>query len=534
MNIQTIRGYLIGFALIAALLMAVGCGDHWDLPTSVQNRIEDFGANDTSFVRLTPDWDAGHGYTWTSPTDILVGRDGHIFVIDHTEVDGYTGGRVVEMTNNGSFVRDDLFAEIADTSSAPVGIGQDSKLNLFMVNGSDSVFVWNQYVALNGVESVMDSMLLRDPDTETEYMFYGDRPIWEQGAELGEVENLETVDIWWGEDPDLVASVQAPYVFYIDSSYAVGVTIRPEFTDVTGGIDRSGKVYLSDQRDDRIIQVSVLPDKLIFLESGEATYTYTGEFDNVVIGAGQGQGAVNNATSLVTQDRGGSTAILFAQTNGNFLVQRISGSGENWYYDISPAGGGVPELQVLEYFGQPSAIDVGEQDSRGLGLIYVADQMQDRVTAFFSSGFQFREVAVDEILFDLNAGESLDEVLAVSELTVDEVLNPELVDFVAAREWTVEMDSSEILLTYLTEAGVAYSELVDPAVPQSYVAGRDTTLTLSVGVDTSVTVSFPILDAPQGVATSEGVVYISDTGNNRLLRFVRTDANTYLPEDPNQ
>ena len=59
-------------------------------------------------------------------------------------------------------------------------------------------------------------------------------------------------------------------------------------------------------------------------------------------------------------------------------------------------------------------------------------------------------------------------------------------------------------------------------------------LDLFFAADTTVEVLFPILDGPKGVATREGVVYIADSGNNRILRFLRSDSNTYLPENPDK
>lgn len=524
---------ILALVLVVSAISLLGCGEQWPLPTGVENRVEDFGANDTSFVRLTPDWDAAHGYTWTDPGDIQIGGDGNVFIIDHSEVNGHTGGRVVELNSNGTMIHNDLFTSVTDTTDPPLGIGQDSKLNLFMVNGTDQVFAWNQYASQVGIAEVMDSAQVRLVETGDIYTLYGDRPLWTQFLALPEG-TYEDVAFFGNDDPAVTALYEQPYVFYTDSSYAIGVTVTPEFVDVAGGNNRSEEIFLADRRDDRIIQVDVRLDKLLITNQGEVIYTYVGDFAGSIIGLGQGQGSVNSPTSLVTQNASGRTSIYFAQTKGNFLVQRITGSGENWNYDISPAGAGTPELQVLEYFGTPSSIAVGEQDTRGLGLIYVADSKQNRVTSFFSGGYRFREVAVEEELVDMLAGESLDDILAETGDALDDVLNPDLVDFVAARPWSVQLDSSESLSSYLLSAGVEFGDLVDPGVPESYVAGEDTLIHLSIATDTTVSVYWPILDSPGGVGTAEGVVYISDSGNNRLLRYVRTDANTYLPTDPNQ
>ena len=301
--------------------------------------------------------------------------------------------------------------------------------------------------------------------------------------------------------------------------------------DVAAGAANSNLIYYEDEQDDRIVETYVMPDRLIILKNGIAFYTYVGLYNEVAAGSGQGLGSVNSPTSLVTQGGGSSTSIFFAQTAGNFKVQKITGSGANWYYDLSVTEGGEPDLMKLNYFNKPMSVAVGERDARGLGLIYVADQVQNRVTAFLPSGFKFREVAVQDELVDLTAGQSLDDVLSLRGETLDDVLNPDLVGFISARMTTVSLDSAQSLASVLLNLGIRYSDLLDPPVLQSYIAGSDTSLDLSVAIDSTVKVLWPILSEPAGVATANGVVYISDTGNNRLLRFIRTDATSYLPQE---
>lgn len=511
-------------------LLLTGCGQHPPLPTAIENKVEDFGANDTSFVRLTPDWDAANGYTWTHPADIEIGPDGYMFVVDFSEVDGNTNGHVVQMTTTGSIVRNNLFTSVTDTSNAPRGIGQDTKLNIYMANGTDKLYCWNQYAAQTGVAELVQTVTFEDTATGNTYVVDNSMPLWMQLAALNS-NNLVLVDHTFTDDPDSIAKVTNPYLFYTDRTYAVGTLTKPKLVDVAAGAANSNLLFYADEQDDRIVEIYVLPDRLLILDNGIVFYTYVGFYNDVAAGSGQGLGSVNSPTSLVSQGGGSSTSIFFAQTAGNFRVQKITGAGSSWHYDLSVTDAGEPELMKLDYFSKPMSVAVGERDERGLGLIYVADQAQNRVTSFFPNGFKFREVAVEPEFIDLNAGQTLDDFLTQRGDALDEVLNPELMGFVSARMTPVALDSAQSLASVLQSLGIAYTDLIDPPVLQSYIATSDTSLDLSVAVDSTVKVLWPILDAPAGVASAEGVVYISDTGNNRLLRYIRTDANSYLPTE---
>ena len=76
------------FFWIYIILLSVfiaGCGEKMPLP-SVISSPESFGANDTSYIHLDPDWTASSmGYFAESrmkPVDIAIGDDGYIFIAD--------------------------------------------------------------------------------------------------------------------------------------------------------------------------------------------------------------------------------------------------------------------------------------------------------------------------------------------------------------------------------------------------------------------------------------------------------------------
>ncbi len=471
-----LTGGLVSLILTLLFAFGLGCGEQPDLPSNVNVRVGDFGANDTSFVRVRPDWDASNGYTWNLPSDIQVGRDGLIYVVDYTA----DSGRVVQMTRSGSVVRNNLFESIADTTRKIFGIGQDSKLQLYMVNGTDKIYAWNQVHSLNTIKEIYQLVILEHLETgEIDTVDLLSTPVWHLDPSY--LEDYYPIEIISTSHPDSIRQITEGYVFYSDTTSLSGA----QFTDVSSGVDYSSNVYVTDRNSDRIIELTAMPVRIVEFSDGNLGFTFTGVYNfNQVVGFGQGQGSTNNPTSIVNESAGGSnTAVYFTQTSGNFLVQRVYGVGSNWFFDLAATPEGEPEVLHLNYFGSPHAIAVGEKDSRGLGLFYIADSTQNRVPAFHPNGFLFREVAAEERLIDLQTGQDLASIIEAGSLDFNQALNPDL--------------------------------------SYDFIAENDTTISLYL----------PILNGPKGVATIEGVVFIADTGNNRILRFQRTDSDSYIPNE---
>ncbi len=475
------------FTAILLITMFTGCGEQPDLPASVNVNPDDFGANDTTFVRLGPDWNSANGYDFVYPTDIQVGREGYLYFVDHN-TDYGDGGRVVQMTRSGSVLNRDLFADQANAEHPIMGIGQDSRLNMFMVRGDSEVYIWNQYLDITGIDAILLSVDVHNPTTaETIHVDNTTTPAWELLTLYSQgYYPIEETAVWSYEAAD-VDPYREEYVLYQDTSRSSTV-----FTDVDAGVDEGQIVYLSDEYNDRVIGVWIVPDRIVLTPDGTALYTYTGVYDagQMVASFGQGQASTNNPTGVASSRLSSSqSAIFYTQRSGNYLVQKVKGSGEEWFFDFTPTPAGEPEVLHLNYFGSPMAVAVAERDELGLGLFYVADSMQNRVPAFFDNGFLFREVAFDEELIDLTAGDVLEDVLNAGGFLVDN----------------------------------GWSSALNPDLTLDYTALADTT----------VRVKFSILNGPKGVATLEGVVYIADSGNDRILRFKRSDVDSYLPDEGN-
>ncbi len=495
-----------------------------------------FGADDTSFVRISPDWSIDNGYSWDHPGDIQIGRDGLLYVLDQQD-----GGRAVQMSRDGAILKDDLFndalndLDLNPSGNLPLGIGQDSKLNLFMVNGTPEVYVWNQYNEIGIVEEIVTTLDIRSSDSTTITLDLREKPLWLHLEELADAGITNIIPLG-GTTNDTLSSYEQwtkPYVVYSDTSRS-----GTQFTDVDGGVDQTGRIYVSDRNTDRIMTLELRPVDILILENGEQGFTYEAFESYEVVSFGQGQGSTNNPTSIVSTGATGSetASMFFTQANGNFLVQRVLGTGEEWTFNLVAGSGGVPEVLELEYFGYPAAIAVGEGDERGLGLFYVADSLNNRVAAFQPNGFLFRDVASDEILIDLEPGELLQEVLDRDSLEFHSSMNWDLIDYRSVETHCVHLNPGDALAVALELDSLFYEDIFEPDVPVEFIADIDMDICFDFKSATTVKVRFPILNGPTGVGTHEGIVFIADldsAGNGRVLRFQRSDSDAYIPDDGN-
>ncbi|MBS1262614.1 MAG: hypothetical protein MAG453_01970 [Calditrichaeota bacterium] len=514
------------FIAAAFLLILPGCGDEPDLPTSVTIDPGDFGANDTTFVRVRPDWTASR-YGWVNPGELHIAYDGFFYVADERD-----GGRVVRLKLDGSIARADLFVPVVDTSGrAPVGLGQDSKLNLFMVDGSNLVFARNTLADQIGIAGVVQSFDVIDLATGDRHAIDNSAPLYAQIDSLAE-QGIDSVRTDYGSivtttAPDTIAAFSREYVFYADASGERA----SRFSDVDGGPRGEGVIYLADRGNDRIARVRVEQSRVLELADGTVSYSYTGTYLDDAVEFGQGQVSTNNPTSVATAGSGASVKLYFTQSDGNFLFQRLRFTDGAWQFDIDP-GGGTP-LVELDYFGAPVAVAVGEGDEQGLGLFYVADSAQNRVTAYYASGATFRQVAVTRELIDLEPGQSIERALREQNFDWRPELNHPLIGYQSAEDVEIQVEPGETLLDAVARAGYEFDETLNADLDPNATYDETTTVTVSVPVATTVEVNFPTLDRPRGVATKAGVVYIADSGHNRIVRYQRSDSDAYIPEDPN-
>jgi len=390
------------------LVLLCGCSAKMPLPPSPQS--VPFGSGDTTYIHLAPDWTSNNGVSLSQPGDIVVGPDGQAFVADQGH------GRIVAYDRSGASVAGAGLDRLTGFDSLEA-IGQDEKLNLYIVTGGSTVWYWNQYVNQAGVQAVLDYFVVYDTlTTDTLNLTFGEFDSLNASAPG----RYDPFDLVLSDDPARSDSALGPSIFYQEPSG------HARYRGVSGGPDET--VYVCDMYFDQVTRLTLKYRNLVQLCDGSFGYTYYGVYDRPVATYGTGMGTTIDPAGVFIQVQGGQHYIYFAQTGGNFLVQKIR---EQAVGDFFEAFGPNDDIMQLGRFAAPRDVWVAEQ-YLGNNWIFVADTDSNRIQVFDPSG-----------------------------------------DFLM---YAGERDSSGVLI-------------------------------------------FDELDHPQGVAHFEGILYVADTGNNRIARY---------------
>lgn len=423
-------------------LFMVACGVKFDLPTATNKDTPVFGAGDTSYIRISPDWDTGNSFDFSRPWDLIVGADGYLFVADH----GRPTIHIISAAGNETLVDDfgndfTALANLADPSGNPVfpmAIAQDSRLNLFIADSSNRLLVWNQYLNNVGVDSMAVAIQLRSPDNDLLWVSSYDSIAMLQENDW----SIENID-WSSDDLEQWLS---PRLFWdaSDEQEALRVAsyyVNPDSVHVAGVSAYGNKCLVADTHANAILGLSYIPAALLMTGAGEPILVYRGTITERTVSNGTGNGTVNDPRGMAHD---GTGAFYYTQWGENFSVHKIGGSSGFEY--------GEDDIMEIERYDRASDVSL----DRG-GNIYVADTGHDRIQQFTSAG-----------KFAFNIG--------MSKVFVDSTI------------------SDSILIN-----------------SEYHLVERDTTFRVEVA---------DILRAPRSVAIdANGVVYIADTENNRLMRF---------------
>ncbi len=428
--------------LLFAALLIWNCGNKYDLPTAANESDPVTGAGVTSYIRISPDWDASNGYEFSNPWDIIVGADGYLFIADHTQpsihVISASGDRVV----NDAF--GNKFGALTDLTDAdglpvfPVALHQDNRLNLFIADSSNRLMVWNQYLNNVGVDSVANAVELRSPTDDL---------LWVQNSDsIATLQSEGWVIESIGWSTDNLDYWLEPRLFWdvTDSLEAIQINryfVDPEMIRITG-VSADGDIcYVADANSNSILGLQYVPVALLKTGVGDEVLVYSGKIVERSVSSGTGNGTVNDPRGMT---HGKDGALYYTQWGENFGVHKIGGDSGFEY--------GEDDIMEIERFSQASDIALDPIEN-----IYVADTGHDRIQQFNTSG-----------RFTFNIG--------MSRVFVDSTI----VD-------TVLIGSSFETVT------------------------RDTSYQVEVA---------DVLDGPRSVAVdATGIVYIADTGNDRIMRY---------------
>ncbi len=335
----------IFFPIILILLSVIlfTCVDKLPLP-SVRTSIESFGANDTSYIHLTPDWDASTiGYNALNPmtpTDIAIGDDDYIFVADSAN------DQILTLYKSGILASHQKLNPI-DTVSGPIGIDINAKLNLLIVNGTNVIYCWNQYFNNIGVDSIAVSVNWAD----TSFIF--------------------------SSEDSLINSITGIYPFYIDDD------VNSSFQGVALGPSTDNTVFVTDKGNNRILKLNMVFSTAVALKNGYLFPSFTGIKDTAIATFGSGAGTVDNPRGITTDNEGN---VYFTQLGGYFFVQKLKEQGNQY---VSSYTGYEDPIMDLNRFIAPYDIALGESNA-----IFVIDTGDSgRVSKFYNAGDQSGKIA---------------------------------------------------------------------------------------------------------------------------------------------
>jgi hypothetical protein len=317
------------------MILLFGCGEKMALPTVVGS-LESFGANDTSYIHLEPDWNASiMGYSPSNPmtpVDIAIGVDSYIFIADQQN------DKIIVVSESGQLVTSYNMSNISPVAN-PLGIDIDAKLNLLIVNGTNKVYVWNQFINIAGILAVA-----LDTTASGELNFTSSNSV---------IDSVMNIHIFY-EDPNENASFQ-------------GITFGPT---------EDNTVFVTDKSDNRILRLDLEISAAVKLTLGQFYPLFHGVYRDDIATFGSGAGTVDDPRGITCDGDGN---VYFTQLGGNFLVQKLNKTGNNFsaaytlYQD--------PIMDLNRFLG-PMDIALGENDA-----IFVVDTPDSgRVSKFFNRG----------------------------------------------------------------------------------------------------------------------------------------------------
>lgn len=384
-----LKQYLPVLLLVLAI---TACGIKGDLPTETTEFDPVFGAGDTSYIRISPDWDVSNGYAFASPWDIVVGADGYIFVADHDQpsvhVISATGEEVINDDFGNHF---DALANLIDETGAnisPQAIHQDDRLNLFIADSSNRLMVWNQYLNNVGVDSVATRVRLESPAGDL---------LWVTGFDsinALQVQNWTIDSIGWSDEN--LDYWLAPRTFWDASDSLEAIKVARYFVDpsnvhITGVSSRGDQCFVADANSNAIMELQYVPVALLVTGAGDQILVYGGTITGRAVSPGTGNGTVNDPRGMT---HGKDGALFYTQWGENFSVHKVGGSSGFEY--------GEDDIMEIERYDMASDVSLDV-----LGNIYVADTGHDRIQQFNSSGRFAYNIGMNRVLVDSSYSDSI-------------------------------------------------------------------------------------------------------------------------------
>jgi sugar lactone lactonase YvrE len=394
------------FYIIIMISVFFACVDKMQLPDSLNDNTE-FAAGDTTYLLIQPIWDESVGLQ--SPIEISIAQDGRVFVAD-------TGANsIFVFSQNGDLLTG--FNELQNLPMKPIDVDIDQKMNVYFTDGSQKIFVWNQYINDVGVEEIAVSGSFYNEDAGSMII----DAFSEEWAEFLNDADWDLESVTWGTPQTVIDSLLSPHIFYDglnpihsfnDIYYESGLST---FSGLSAATDESNYIYALDYIHDRIIRIDLQRTYLLKLSNGEETWTHQGVFKSSVSESGTGAGTVNNPLGIDVDYSGN---IYYTQTGDFFSVHKIHPVTSGTYTTYpSVFQQGTNEIMDLFRFSNPADIAVDNNQ-----FVYVSNTEAQEIQIFDSNGQFFLKAGVEKFTIDttLHVFNGTDTVAVDTFVTIEE------------------------------------------------------------------------------------------------------------------
>ncbi len=294
--------------IISFALSQINCGDKLERPTASGGGETELG--DTLYIPLSPAWDEGNGYSFSSPQDVFVGLDTYIYVAD---------------TGNDRIVRLDAGGTVHAMYNGvphPTQISQDELMRLIVVNDTRDVYKIDVGANGDGVP-----VICYDASTRKDSAF------------------ADASEIFTG-----VAD-------YPSNDKAYLLSVSSELTS-------SGKVIMMQGKGMGDFQDQIMDSIIVSYDESDTLH-------NPIVEYGLGAGFAAHPNALFSFSDGESVYLLMTQDSSTFktqllTVKKVQGGTYNFVSAFDPSSN--PDIYGLNFFSLPedACADIP-------GNIYVVD-----------------------------------------------------------------------------------------------------------------------------------------------------------------
>jgi hypothetical protein len=377
------------YALI--FLLITSCMEKFSIPNGVVNEnLDGLSAGDTTFIQINPSWGVSSGFT--SPNEISIAQDGRIYIADSSSAS------ICVLDQDGEkpigfetlLVLNDSNGDLIN----PTDVDIDKKMNVYFIDGSERIFVWNQYWNEIGIKKVSTSGVFTHIETQVDTLVFYGSDLW--FAILNSESEWSMKEINGEENQTIIDSLTNPHIFYdgssetnqfLDAYYSSELST---FSGLTTTYDSGNYIYVADnyggtENQHRIIEIAFQRSLLIELNNDEFVWAFKGQFGSTLKGYGTGSGTVNSPISLDMDYQGN---IYYTQEGDFFPLHMIkpnlSGDFATFTSGFQPNSDDIMNSTVYNQFS-----DVFVDNSRN---VYAVDKKENVIHVFNSNGQFFKSI----------------------------------------------------------------------------------------------------------------------------------------------